>query len=52
MGYDHCRTAGERRTVSYVVELEEQIVAFRLAELRTNIEATLRDIKALAEQAE
>ncbi len=33
-------------------ELEEEIVASRLAELRTNIEATLRGIKALAEQAD
>ncbi|MGW2522546.1 hypothetical protein ACWC09_37250 [Streptomyces sp. NPDC001617] len=32
-------------------EREEAIVAFRVAELRTNMEDTLRGVKALAEQA-
>ncbi|MER5907568.1 hypothetical protein ABT150_47295 [Streptomyces mirabilis] len=33
-------------------EREEKIMAFRLAELRTNMEATLHGIKALAEETD
>ncbi|MER5185193.1 SRPBCC family protein [Streptomyces sp. NPDC002896] len=33
-------------------EREEEILAFRIAELRTNMETTLRGLKALAEKAD
>ncbi|MEU5598475.1 SRPBCC family protein [Streptomyces sp. NPDC020298] len=43
--------SGISSAIARTPELEEAIVAFRLAELRTNTEATLLGIKALAEEA-
>ncbi|KOU63477.1 polyketide cyclase [Streptomyces sp. MMG1533] len=44
--------SGLNLVIDRTPEREEQIVAFRLAELRTNMEATLYGIKALAEEAD
>ncbi|MEU6579027.1 SRPBCC family protein [Streptomyces sp. NPDC046805] len=44
--------SGLSAVIDSAPEREEEIVAFRLAELRTNVEATLRGIKALAEEAD
>ncbi|WP_217575844.1 SRPBCC family protein [Streptomyces sp. GbtcB7] len=41
--------SGVSLAIERTPEREEKIVAFRLAELRTNMEATLHGIKALAE---
>ncbi|MPY60285.1 SRPBCC family protein [Streptomyces spongiae] len=41
--------SGVNLVIERAPEREEEIVAFRLAELRTNMEATLRGVKALAE---
>lgn len=43
--------SGINLAIDRAPEREEQIVAFRLAELRANMEATLYGIKALAEEA-
>ena len=42
--------SGVSLAIDRAPEREEEIVAFRITELRTNIEATLRGVKALAEQ--
>ncbi|MBA2950786.1 SRPBCC family protein [Streptomyces himalayensis] len=44
--------SGINLAIDRTPEREEQIVAFRLTELRANMEATLRGIKALAEEAD
>lgn len=44
--------SGINLAIDRTPEREEEIVAFRLAELRTNMEATLRGIKTLAEEAD
>ncbi|TPQ19432.1 hypothetical protein [Streptomyces sporangiiformans] len=44
--------SGVSLAIDRAPEREEGIVAFRLAELRTNMEATLCGIKALAEEAD
>jgi hypothetical protein len=44
--------SGINLVIDRTPEREERIVAFRLAELRTNMEATLYGIKALAEEAD
>ncbi|WSP87002.1 SRPBCC family protein [Streptomyces sp. NBC_01235] len=43
--------SGVSLAIERAPEREEEILAFRLAELRTNMEATLRGFKALAEEA-
>ncbi|MEU6256749.1 SRPBCC family protein [Streptomyces sp. NPDC047043] len=42
--------SGVSLAIDHMPDREEEIVAFRIAELRTNIEATLRGVKELAEQ--
>lgn len=42
--------SGVSLAIDRTPEREEEIVAFRITELRTNMEATLRGVKALAEQ--
>ncbi|MEV4453717.1 SRPBCC family protein [Streptomyces mirabilis] len=44
--------SGVSLAIERTPEREEKIVAFRLAELRTNMEATLHGIKALAEESD
>jgi len=44
--------SGINLAIDRTPEREEQIVGFRLAELRSNMEATLYGIKALAEEGD
>ncbi|MEV6734992.1 SRPBCC family protein [Streptomyces sp. NPDC051364] len=44
--------SGVSLAIDRTPEREEEILAFRLAELRANMEATLRGLKALAEEAD